>query len=115
MASKGWIKLHRQLQYSPLWNDEKFTKGQAWVDLLLLANHEDNLVLVGKDVVRVKRGQHLTSILKLSNKWLWDRRTVSSYLNMKLIFTLSQCYSKLHNMILILQNITVWLQMKKTY
>lgn len=39
---EGWIKLHRKLSDNPLWTCEPFTKGQAWVDLILLANHEYN-------------------------------------------------------------------------
>ena len=31
--------LHAKLQDNPLWTCEAFTRGQAWVDLILLANH----------------------------------------------------------------------------
>ena len=82
MAEKGWIKLYRQLQECPLWYDEKFTKGQAWVDLLLLANHRDKKILFNSEMITIKRGQYLTSMVKLSGKWKWNRKTVSSYLNM---------------------------------
>jgi hypothetical protein len=37
--SNGWIKLHRKIVESPDWLSEPFTRGQAWVDLLLIANH----------------------------------------------------------------------------
>ena len=47
MADKGWIKVHRQLQECWIWLDnDKFTKGQAWVDLLLFANHRDTKIPV---------------------------------------------------------------------
>ena len=82
MANEGWIRLHRQLQENPLWKGERFTRGQAWVDLILLANHKDNQVLFNGSILEIKRGQFLTSIVKLAEKWKWDRRTVSSYLNM---------------------------------
>ena len=41
IMNQGWIKLHRTLQDNKLWYSEPLTKGQAWVDLILLANHKD--------------------------------------------------------------------------
>jgi hypothetical protein len=38
---RGYIKLWRRLKDSDLWLKEKFTRGQAWVDLLMLANHRE--------------------------------------------------------------------------
>ena len=59
---KGWIKLHRTLQLHWLWNTEKpFDKRSAWIDLLLLANHEDGKTLFDNELVVVKRGEHITS------------------------------------------------------
>ena len=82
MSSQGWIKLHRQLQECPMWYEERFSKGQAWVDLLLLANHSDKKILFNGDFIIVKRGQYLTSMVKLAEKWKWDRKTVSKYLKL---------------------------------
>lgn len=82
MAEKGWIKLHRQLQECPIWYGERFSKGQAWVDLLLLANHSDKKIIFNGEMITIKRGQYLTSTVKLAEKWGWNRKTVSSYLNM---------------------------------
>lgn len=82
MSSQGWIKLHRQLQECPMWYEERFSKGQAWVDLLLLANHSDKKILFNGDFIVVKRGQYLTSMVKLAEKWKWDRKTVSKYLKL---------------------------------
>ena len=33
--SKGWIKLHRSMFDNDLWTAEPFTKGQAWIDLIV--------------------------------------------------------------------------------
>lgn len=81
MADKGWIKLHRQLQESPFWYGSKFTKGQAWVDLLLSANHSEKKILFNGEMVEIKRGQYLTSMVKLAEKWQWNRKTVSAFLS----------------------------------
>lgn len=82
MADKGWIKLHRQLQECPIWYGERFSKGQAWVDLLLLANHRDKKILFNGEMIVIQRGQYLTSTVKLAEKWGWNRKTVSSYLKL---------------------------------
>lgn len=80
--SKGWIKVHRQLQDCPIWYGERFSKGQAWVDLLLLANHRDKKILFNGEFVTIKKGQYLTSMVKLAEKWKWSRPTVSKFLKL---------------------------------
>lgn len=78
----GYIKLYRQIQECWLWNDgEKFDKRSAWVDLLLLANHEDKKVFFEGKLIVVKRGQFITSIQKLSERWKWDRKKVMKFLD----------------------------------
>lgn len=81
MSGKGYIRLHRQIQDCWIWED-KFSKGQAWVDLLLYANHRDKKVPFKKEIVTVKRGQFLTSIRKLADRWGWHRNTVSNFLKL---------------------------------
>lgn len=44
MKNNGYILLHRDIMDNWVWQDEVFTKGQAWVDLLMLVNHNDNEV-----------------------------------------------------------------------
>lgn len=82
MADKGWISLHRSIQDCPIWYGERFSKGQAWVDLLLLANHKDKKILFNGEMVTVKRGQYMTSTVKLSEKWGWSRPTVVKFLKL---------------------------------
>lgn len=78
----GYIKLHRQLLDNPIWTCERFSKGQAWVDLLLLANHKDNKIIKNGRFDIVKRGQVMTSIHKLSARWSWSVNTVKTFLNL---------------------------------
>ena len=78
----GWIKLHRQIQDNIIWQEKPFHKALAWIDLLLLANHKDKKVLIDNEVVIIERGQLHTSILKLADRWGWNRKTVSSFLNL---------------------------------
>ena len=70
--SKGWISVHRKLWDSWLWNDKPFSKGQAWIDLLMLANHTDDKTLIDGNLVDVKRGERITSLRKLSERWGWS-------------------------------------------
>lgn len=80
--AEGWIKLHRQLQDCPIWFSERFSKGQAWVDLLMMANHSSKKILFNGQMITVQRGQMITSMVKLSEKWKWDRKTVLSFLKL---------------------------------
>ena len=76
----GWIKLHRQLHSNTLWTSEKFSRGQAWVDLLLLANHEDGYFYVRDHKIVVKRGQVGWSENRLAERWQWSRNKVRKFI-----------------------------------
>ena len=79
---QGWIKLHRKIrECDAIWDDKPFSRGQAWIDLLLMANHEDKEVLFDGSIYEVKRGQRLTSIRKLSEQWGWSRTKTGKFLN----------------------------------
>ncbi len=76
----GWVRLHRKLADHPIWTREKFTKGQAWVDLILLASYADHIAFQSTKAVTVKRGQVLTSQVNLAKRWRWNRETVRTFL-----------------------------------
>ncbi len=76
-----WISLNRDIQSHWIWKKETFSKGQAWIDLLLSASFKDNKFLLGNQLIVIKRGSFVTSILKLSERWEWSRHKVSSFLN----------------------------------
>lgn len=80
--SEGWISLYRQLQDNELWFMERFTKAHAWIDLLLLANHKANVFYIRGNELRLKRGELGYSVLTLSKRWKWNRRTVDNFLSM---------------------------------
>lgn len=77
---QGFIKLWRGLKDHDLWLKERFTKGQAWADLLMLANHQDGFFFVRGNKIEVKRGQVGWSMLALGKRWQWDNKTVKVYL-----------------------------------
>jgi len=78
---RGFIKTWRKIRDSFLWEDKPFSLGQAWIDLVMEANHKDKEVLFRQRPEQCKRGQIITSILKLSSKWGWDRKKVKRWLN----------------------------------
>lgn len=83
MKDSGWIKVNRSLFTSDFWlSEEPFDMRSAWVDLIGLANHEDRDIMVGRKNLTIKRGQHFTSIVKLSKRWNWSRKRVYHYLRM---------------------------------
>ena len=77
---EGWIKLHRGLLDNDLWRSEPFSRGQAWVDLLLLANHKESFFYKRGNRVVVKRGQVGRSVVELSDRWKWSRTKINKFL-----------------------------------
>lgn len=81
MSSEGWVKVHRRIQDNPLWTCEKFTRGQAWVDLIILANHTDSFFYKRGVKIDVKRGECARSVVELADRWQWSRTKVNKFLN----------------------------------
>lgn len=77
---KGWIKIHRSLLEHWLWRDLPFSRGQAWVDLILLANHSSAKKMINSSLYELERGTVARSISQLAERWGWDRRKVKRFL-----------------------------------
>ena len=65
MSKKGYIKVYRDIQDHWIWQEE-FSMAQAWLDLIMMANHKDRKIPFNDTIKVIKRGQHLTSVRKLS-------------------------------------------------
>lgn len=76
----GWIKLHRSIRKNWIWSDAK--KLKWWLDLLMMANHKDNKLLIGNELLIIKRGSLHTSIINLSTRWDADKKTVKKFLTL---------------------------------
>lgn len=76
----GSIELWRRLLYHPIWLDEKFTRGQAWVDLLLLAKERESQERIRGIAVTVPRGYVCMSHVELAGRWKWSRGKVIRFL-----------------------------------
>ena len=78
----GWIKIHRSIIENPLWTDKPFSRGQAWIDILLRANYEDKEIMLGGNIKKVNRGSFITSELKLMDRWGWSKKKVRAFLSL---------------------------------
>lgn len=80
MNDNGWIKIRKSIYNHWLWEDAEYLKW--WIDLLLMANWEDDKKLVGKQLVEVKRGQLIASMSFLMNRWGRSRKMIEHFLNL---------------------------------
>lgn len=78
--ANGWILLHRSILNNWVWNEKPFSIGQAWIDLILRANHEDRKIYTGGRLTTIHRGQTWTSIRSLADRWGWKPEKVISFL-----------------------------------
>ena len=80
--SQGWIKLDRQIADNFLWDIRPFSPGQAWIDLLILANRDDRKQVFRGEIVELKAGTVYTSILQLSHRWGWSRKKTTAFIEL---------------------------------
>lgn len=78
----GWISIHRKIQENWIWQEKPFDKRSAWIDILLMVNHEDRKILLGNELVEVKRGSRITSIRQLCDRWGWSNTKVNNFLKL---------------------------------
>ncbi|HFD2043494.1 TPA: hypothetical protein ACF2DM_000300 [Clostridium perfringens] len=79
---EGWLKIYRSIQNHWLWEDKPFSRGQAFIDLLLMANHKDNKILFNGELIEVKRGSRITSLRQLSEAWGWSTKKTKKFLEL---------------------------------
>jgi hypothetical protein len=76
----GYIKLYRQITENDLWNEKPFSPGQAWVDLLLIANYREGTINKRGNRIKVEPGQVGYSIKGLADRWGWSQGKVKRFL-----------------------------------
>lgn len=77
----GWIKLYRKIAENPLYFAEPFTRMQAWIDMLIIANYEESFIYVRGNKIQIKRGQIGKSQDTLAERWKWSRGKVTRFLD----------------------------------
>lgn len=66
------------IRYSWLWQDRPFAKGQAWIDILWMAESESKFFR-GK-ICNCPPGVLITSEQELGKRWGWSRTKVRNFL-----------------------------------
>ena len=77
----GYIMIDRDLLQSDFWLSEPFTVGQAWVDLIGMANYADKDKFYMGQYQRVERGQIATSMRALAERWSWSKGKTKRFLD----------------------------------
>lgn len=76
----GWIAIDRKIRDHWIWKDPE--QLRAWIDIIMMANHEQGKVQIDSQIIEVKRGQRWTSEVKLAERFGWSRKRVKKFLNM---------------------------------
>lgn len=81
--NSNWVKINRSIFDNFIWKkNTPFDYRSAWIDLILLANHEDGEFLTSRgELIKVPRGAHFTSIRSLSERWHWSKQSVVHFLH----------------------------------
>lgn len=80
---QGYIKLHRSILDNTIFKCKPFSKGQAWVVLLLLTNHQEGYINVKNgELVKIERGECGYSELALADLFGWSRGKVKRFLEL---------------------------------
>lgn len=80
---QGWIKLHRKIKEHWIYQEErKFSKFEAWLDLIMMANHKEKKVSLGNELFTLKEGEFITSEKKLMESWNWGKSKTRTFLEM---------------------------------
>jgi hypothetical protein len=77
----GYIKLFRDLKEHELWKiKRKFSKAEAWIDIIFRCNHKCERILHGYQKLLVKRGQFISSNYELGNEWGWSESSARKFI-----------------------------------
>lgn len=79
---QGWVPVKRQIQEHWLWKDKPFSQGQAWIDLIMLANYEDTKMPYKGEIITCERGTVNLSISHIAKRWGWSRDKTRRFLKL---------------------------------
>ena len=78
---KDWISLDRAVFDHWIQPTKPFSKFEAWVNLIAMANHAPAKVMLKGQIVTLKRGQQARSMVTLASDWGWSREKVKRFCN----------------------------------
>lgn len=80
---KGAIPLLRKFRDHPFWREKRvFSKAEAWIDLIYDTRYgkKPETIIDRGEYLVINRGEILTSMLRLSEKWKWSEGKVKKFL-----------------------------------
>ena len=78
---RGYIKLWRKIWSNKLFQEKrKFSRFEAWVDMVMLANGKEKEIIFDGKPLLIKRGQFLTSQRQLAVRWRWSKTKTREFL-----------------------------------
>ena len=93
MAETAWLKLHRKIKSSPVFDNPKLLK--TWIWCLCEASFSERDQVVGKQIVHLKKGQFVYGRFSASKELKLNDRTFYDY--MKLLESLGMLVIKSNN------------------
>ena len=80
MSNNGFIQINRQMRENWIWDFKKPEYFMWWMDILMEVRYKPSKIEINHRIVEIPRGSFRTSKVKLSNKWMVDRRRVDRFL-----------------------------------
>ncbi len=80
IVKNGSVSVAKALADHEVWHLDPFSRGQAWMDLLLLANDANRTFLAGGRPVQVFRGQLGWSLKSLARRWRWSDEKTAGFM-----------------------------------
>lgn len=78
-----YISLHRDIHNHWLYQEKRvFSRYEAWLDLLMMANHAPWKARIWNELIDVERWSFISSELKLMEKWWWSKSKLRSFLDL---------------------------------
>ena len=77
-TAKGYIRLYRDIRKHWIWSNPEALR--AWIDLIMMANHEDKTFYFDGKLITIDRGSFITSVRKLAIRWGWSKDRVLRFL-----------------------------------
>ncbi len=111
---RGFVCIHREIMDHWVWQDKPVSKGQAWVDLILLANYRSGKFSYKDGVVEGRRGCVYHSISFLAERWGWSRDKASRFLHQLESDGMIKLFATTHHTTITLVNYEVYQGMGAT-
>ena len=75
----SYVNIFRSLCTDSIWTAEKFTRGQAWVDMILRANSKEGHIRKRGIRIDLERGQLGYSLKELARLWDWSEGKIRRF------------------------------------